>query len=239
VPSRLRSSAIAGDDAILREESFRIIRSNLEVALLDLERSSVVITSAYEGEGKTGVCVNLAISLALAGKRILVVDFDLRQPNTHVLLGGHNEIGLTDALLERASVRDSLQYIEIGAGATRQPTGLYLLPTGTPVSNPTELLGTPRVSRLLDVLARQADIVLLDAPPVLPVADTLVIGRMAAGAILVVEARRTPHGAVTRAKDALIRNQTRILGIVLNKQREREPGYGHRYGYGRANAGEA
>jgi Mrp family chromosome partitioning ATPase len=149
-----------------------------------------------------------------------------------VLLGGHNEVGLTDALLERSPVQQCLQYIEIGAGPTRQPTGLYLLPTGARVNNPTELLGTPRVARLLDVLARQADVLLIDAPPVLPVADTLVIGRMVAGAILVVEARRTPHGLVARAKDALIRNQTRILGIVLNKQREGDPSYGYRYGHG-------
>src|SRR6266571_5813396 len=143
---KLRASALAGDDATVREESFRIIRSNLEVALLDLERSAVVVTSAHVHEGKTGVCVNLAISLALAGKRVLVVDFDLRQPNAHVLLGGHNELGLTDVLLDRSPVGDSLQYIEIGAGPTRQPTGLYLLAAGATVSNPTELLGTPRVA---------------------------------------------------------------------------------------------
>lgn len=229
MPSRiLRGGFFAGDEASTREEAFRIIRSNLEVALLDLERSSVVVTSAYENEGKTGVCVNIGISLALAGKRVLIVDFDLRRPSIHHLLDAHNEAGLTDVLLDRSKVQDCLQYVEIGAGPTRQPTGLYLLPAGTRVTNPTELLGTPRVARLLDSLARQADVVLLDAPPVLPVADTLVIGRMAAGAILVVEARRTPHGAVARAKDALIRNQTRILGIVLNKLRGTDTGYGYR-----------
>jgi capsular exopolysaccharide synthesis family protein len=233
-----RSGTFASDNATLREEAFRILRSNLEVALLDLERSSVLITSAYEGEGKTGVCANLAISLALGGKRVLVVDFDLRKPSAHMLLEGHNEAGLTDVLLDRHPVKECLQYVEIGAGPTRQPTGLYLLAAGSPVTNPTELLGTPRVARLLDVLARQADVVLLDAPPVLPVADTLVIGRMAAGALLVVEARRTPHGAIARAKDALIRNQTRILGIVLNKQRERDTTYSYGgYGYVKA-AGE-
>jgi Mrp family chromosome partitioning ATPase len=85
------------------------------------------------------------------------------------------------------------------------------------VSSPTELLSTPSMRSLLEQLASQADLVLLDAPPVLPVADTLVIGRLAAGAVLVVEARKTPVPAVRRAKDALTRNQTRLLGVVLNK----------------------
>jgi Mrp family chromosome partitioning ATPase len=104
------------------------------------------------------------------------------------------------------------------------------------VSDPTELLATPRTAQLLEWLAEQADIVLLDTPPVLPVADTLVIGRLAAGAVLVVEARRTPAPAAKRAKDALTRNQTRLLGVVLNKYQARYAGYGYGdtsgYGYG-------
>ncbi len=110
--------------------------------------------------------------------------------------------------------------------------GLYFLSAGSPVSSPTELLATARMGRVLNGLAAQADIVLLDAPPILPVADTLVIGRMVAGAVLVVEARRTPVEAVRQSKDALTRNQTRILGVVLNKMDQREIGYGYGYGYG-------
>jgi non-specific protein-tyrosine kinase len=98
---------------------------------------------------------------------------------------------------------------------------------------------------LLEALSKQADIVLLDTPPVLPVADTLVIGRLAAGAVLVIEARRTPIPAVIRAKDALTRNQTRVLGVALNRLQDRDAGestgygYGYGYGYGSgASAGE-
>src|SRR5581483_1764235 len=95
------------------------------------------------------------------------------------------------------------------------------LAAGPRLANPTELLSTPRTAKLLESLSANADVVLIDAPPVLSVADTLVIGRLAAGAVLVVEAGRTPAPAAKRAKDALTRNQTRLLGVVLNKFRRK------------------
>lgn len=210
-----------------------MLRSNLQVAIADLANPIVVITSANAGEGKTSLCVNLAESLATAGYRVVVVDLDLRNPDSHRLLGGHNEVGVSEILLDRASIDDSLQYVELPPrGPAGQPAGLYFLATGAEVGNSAELLGTSRTRRLLDALAKQADIVLLDTPPVLPVADTLVIGRLAAGAVLVVEARRTPVPALERAKDALARNQTRLLGVVLNKLQPRDAGLGYGYGAG-------
>jgi non-specific protein-tyrosine kinase len=202
------------------------------VSLADLESRSVIVTSAYAGEGKTSTCVNLARALGLAGHRVVVLDLDLRHPDVHHWLGGHNEFGVADVLLQRRSVEDCVQFINLGDGAQRSQRGLYFVATGGPVGEPAELLGAGRMAKLLDVLAEQADIVLIDSPPVLPVADTLVIGRMAAGAVLVVEARRTPIPAVLKAKDALIRNQTRLLGVALNKLRPRDAEYGYGYGYG-------
>jgi capsular exopolysaccharide synthesis family protein len=208
------------------------LRSNIEVALQDLEGSSVILTSAYPGEGKTAVCVNLALALASSGRRVLVVDLDLRNPTAHSLLRGHNECGVTDVLLDRQPLKDCLQFLDAGFTPSRLAVGLYLLAAGVSVTEPAELLGAAKMASLLEGLTRQADIVLLDTPPVLPVADTLVIGRMAAGAVLVVEANRTPEFAVQRAKDALTRNQTRLLGIVLNKFEAQAGGYGYGYGYG-------
>lgn len=214
-----------------RDEVFRILRSNLLVALSEMERPMVVVTSALPDEGKTSICANLALSLAEAGLRVVAADVDLRHPNLHAWLGVHNEVGLSDVLLERCELDDALQFVSAG----RPGRGLYVLPTGPGVNDPTELLGSQRTSRLLGSLAEQADLLLLDAPPVLPVADALVIGRIATGAILVVESRRTPATLVQQAKNALIRNQTRLLGVVLNKMQPRDlaesapSGYG--YGY--------
>ncbi len=215
-------------------EAFRVLRSNLMVAISDLDNPVVAVTSAYAREGKTSTCVNLAESLVAAGPRVVLVDLDLRNPDSHRLLGAHNEAGVSDVLLDRRPLEECLQYVELPADDAGRPTGMYFLSTGPQVSNPTELLSTARTGRLLEALAGQADIVLLDTPPVLPVADTLVIGRLTAGAVLVIEARRTPLPSAKRAKDALTRNQTRLLGVVLNKFQARYAsyGYGDKYGYG-------
>ncbi|HEY3845153.1 MAG TPA: CpsD/CapB family tyrosine-protein kinase [Acidimicrobiales bacterium] len=230
------SAASVEDEQNSFAESLRILRSNLGVALLDLERPTVIFTSPNPDEGKTVICSNLAISFASAGNRVVLVDLDLRHPNAHKLVGAHNEFGVSDILLGRRTLEESIQYIGIPSPRGQGATGLYFLATGTPVANPTELLGSGRTRQLLDGLARQADLVLLDTPPVLPVADTLVIGRMAAGAVLVTESRNTAIDAVNKAKDLLTRNQTRLLGVVLNKFHRRDAagsfGYGYGFGYG-------
>jgi len=228
----------AGDAAVgVRDESFRLIRSQLLVMLADLNNPTVVVTSSLADEGKTATCAALAVSLARSGRRVVAVDVDLRHPNLHERFGAHNEFGLSDVLLGRVQLEDALQYIELEDDGQ----GFYFLATGSGTNNPTELLGTARIARMLDVLSGQADVLLLDTPPVLPVADTLVIGRMAAGAILVVESRSTPVPAVMQAKDALTRNQTRLLGVVLNKVQSRDltTGIGYGYGYGSRGDGGA
>jgi capsular exopolysaccharide synthesis family protein len=212
---------------IASDEAFRVLRSNLLVALSDLANPVVVITSANAGEGKTTVCAGLAASMASIGQRIVVVDFDLREPNVHRHFGAHNEVGVTSFLLDRKPLSECLQYVDLTPHG-EEGKGLYLLATGPAVSNPTELLTADRTRRLLEALSGQADVVLVDSPPVLPIADTLEIGRMAAGAVLVVEARRTEVGPALRAKDALIQSQTRMLGVIVNKvpRDEISAGYG-------------
>ncbi|MCU1428683.1 MAG: yveL [Actinomycetia bacterium] len=220
-------------------EAFRVLRSNLLVATGELDHPVVVVTSAFPKEGKTSTCVSLAESFAATGARVVLVDLDLRDPDSHRLLGTHNEIGVSDVLLDQRTFEDCIQWLEVGVTKHASPAGMYFLAAGPKVASPTELLSTPRTAKLLEGLAAEADIVLLDAPPVLSVADTLVIGRLAAGAVLVIEAGRTPVPAAKRAKDALTRNQTRLLGVVLNKFKSRlahsEPGsgdVGYGFGYG-------
>jgi capsular exopolysaccharide synthesis family protein len=167
----------------------------------------------------------------------VLVDLDLRHPTAHQLLQTHNEFGISDVLLGSRPLQDCLQQVEVGDPSGRGARSIYFIGTGPSVQNPTELLGSGRTARTLDGLAKQADLVLVDTPPVLPVADTLVVGRMASGAILVVESSATALQAVQQSKDLLIRNQTRIFGVVMNKFQPR-PGdesygyYGYGYGYG-------
>jgi non-specific protein-tyrosine kinase len=197
-------------------EAFRVLRSNLVVATAELAKPVVLVTSALEGEGKTSTCVGLAESLAATGQRVTVVDLDLRAAKAHRLLGALKEPGITDVLLGHRSLSECLQGIELASEAPPR-TSMRFLGAGTRVTNPTEALSARRMRDLLDELTAQSDIVLMDTPPVLPVADTLVIGGLAAGAVLVVEAGKTGVPDARRAKDALTRNRTRLLGVILNK----------------------
>lgn len=218
-------SAPESSDTPHFDESFRILRANLSVALADLTRPSVVITSAEAGEGKTTACCHLASAFAAAGQRVILVDLDLRHPDAHRLLGTHNEFGASDVLLGQRSLQESLQYLEPGIAFGTESAGLYFLAAGGAVVNPADVLAGGRTARLLESLAAQADIVLLDTPPVLPVADTLVIGRIASGAVLVTEGGRTGLESVEKAKGLLVRNHTRLFGVMINKFSGRDEVY--------------
>ena len=231
--ARPRVKRLSGrpDDGVARQEAFRVLRTNLLVSLAELDRPLVIVTSANANEGKTAVAGQLALSLVRARRRVVLVDVDLRHADVHRIVGAHNEYGVSDVLLGERDLRDALQFVRPDEGAD-DGSGLYVLAAGRPVHNPTELLSSARVGNILEELARQADIVLLDSPPVLPVADTLELGRIVAGAILLVESRVTSTTDAERAKAALTRNQTRLLGIVLNKVQSRDERVGYGYGYG-------
>jgi len=202
----------------------RVLRSNVLVAVEGAEHPVVVVTSARRGEGKTATCAGLARSLASAGRRVVLLDLDLRQPALHHRLGISNEVGAVDVLASSRPLGEALRFVAPVAGGR----GFYVLPAGQAVSNPTELLATPTAAGLLESVAARADVVIVDTPPVLLVADTLVVARRATGALLVVEAGRTPETEVRSACEALERNEVRVLGIALNKLDAREV----RLGYG-------
>lgn len=208
------------------DEAFRVLRANLTVALADIPKPSVVVTSANSGEGKTTACCQLGLAFAAAGQRVVIVDLNLRHAGAHRVLGGHNEFGAAEVLLGHHSLQESLQYLEPVISPDAESAGLYFLAAGGWVDNPADVLAGGRTARLLETLSGQADIVLLDTPAVLPVADTLVIGRIASGAVLVTEVGRTAMDAVEKAKDLLVRNQTRLLGVVINKFGTRAVGQG-------------
>ena len=222
-----RGTRATHDNRVTREESFRVLRTNVRVAIADLENPVVLVTSSVQGEGKTSVCTALARSLASSGQRVVLVDMDLRRPDAHNRLQVPNSRGVSDVLSRGVDIADAMTFVN-----TDRSNGLYFLAAGHGVENPTELLSSPATGQLLTGLARQADIVLIDTPPALPVADTLVIGRLAAGALLVIETGRVPTPTVLRAKASLTRNQTRVLGVVLNRHDPAAGTYGYGYGYG-------
>lgn len=247
---RMRGSTRRNDSAIAQTEAYRILRTNVMVALSAMAQPTVIVTSAYPNEGKTSVTANLAAALASAGYNVGLVDMDLRHPDLHRWFDGHHEAGVTDVLLRRRSLQECLQYRAVDTGLANTTGGVYLLATGLAVERPTELLSTSATAQLLQELveykpdqpgaqSREMDMVLVDTPPVLPVADALVIGRQVTGALLVVEAGKTAIGAVEQAKNTLTRSQTRLLGVIMNgRSSDLDSGYGYGYGYGYGDPGE-
>lgn len=204
-----------------RGEAFRTLRTNLRFVDIDNPPRTVVITSSVAGEGKSTTSCNLAITLASAGVRVILVEGDLRRPRVADYMGLEGAVGLTDVLIGRAALDDVLQ----PWGSSK----LAVLTSGALPPNPSELLSSSQMSDLLAQLVTRADVVLIDAPPLLPVTDAVILGRECDGAILIVRQGKTTKEQVTRAMDALSSVGARVLGTVLNMA----PAGGQRgYGYG-------
>ncbi len=223
-----RPLIVHADPLSPRAESFRALRTNLQ--FLDMGgRASFVITSSIPSEGKSTTTINLAIALADAGKRVALIDTDLRKPKVAEYLGMEGGAGLTDVLIGRAKVTEVMQ---VWGGRS-----LYVLPAGKIPPNPSELLGSRQMSMLLDMLEKDFDVVLCDAPPLLPVTDAAILARATSGALLVIAAGRTTKHQLTGAVEALNTVGAKLAGFVMSMVPTRGPdsyysAYGYGYGYG-------
>jgi len=211
-----------------RAESFRKLRTNLQFLNVDSRPRSFVITSSVPGEGKSTTAANLAISLAETGARVALVDGDLRLPRIAEYMGIEGAVGLTDVLIGRAELADVLQ--KWGR------SHLYVLPSGRVPPNPSELLGSRNMERLLTTLTSEVDYVIVDAPPVLLVTDAAVISKFTGGSILVAAAGRTTKGELTSAVSALENIGNSLMGVVVTMLPTKGP---DAYGYGTYAYGDA
>ncbi|MBD8218533.1 polysaccharide biosynthesis tyrosine autokinase [Microbacterium sp. CFBP 13617] len=224
-----RPLIVHADPLSPRAESFRALRTNLQ--FLDMGgRSSFVITSSIPSEGKSTTTINLAIALADAGKRVALLDTDLRKPKVAEYLGIEGGVGLTDVLIGRAEVNDVM--LPWGGRS------LYVLPAGKIPPNPSELLGSARMGALLTMFEKDFDVVLCDAPPLLPVTDAAILARVTSGALMVVAAGRTTRHQLTLSTEALGTVGAKLAGFVMSMVPTRGPdsyysayGYGYEYGY--------
>jgi receptor protein-tyrosine kinase len=207
-----------------RSEAFRLLRTNLQFLDLDENPKSFVITSAVPGEGKTSTATNLAMALASAGKRVLVVDGDLRRPSIAKLLGLETVVGLTTVLVGRSTLAETIQ--------VHQESGIHVLSSGPIPPNPTEILQSRATRDLLHGLRDMFDAVIIDAPPLLPVADAAIMATDADGAILVVRHAKTTKDQLRLAVTRLDQVNAKLYGYVVNMTpRRRRRGYDY-YGYG-------
>lgn len=211
-----RSSAVRKHPLIVRHdphgrvaESFRTLRTNLQYLDVDASSQSIVVSSPSAGEGKTTTAVNLALTIADAGARVVVVDADLRRSQLGAALELETAVGLTDVLVGRVTLDDALQGWGDGA--------LMVLPAGATPPNPSELLQGPAMANLLHALEGRFDVVLIDAPPLLPVSDAVILGTRTAGTILVCAVGATARGQLREAADKVEQVGGRVLGLVLTK----------------------
>jgi succinoglycan biosynthesis transport protein ExoP len=203
------------DDALgARSEAVRRLRTNLQFVDIANETKSIVITSSIPGEGKSTTAVNLAVSLADAGLRVLLIDADLRRPSIAEYLGLEGQVGLTTVLIGRAEVADVVQ--------PWQGSSLDILPAGQVPPNPSELLGSTAMSALLGTLAESYDLVLLDSSPLLPVTDAAVLSRLSGGALVVVGVDQIHRAQLRDAMESLTTVGVNVLGMVLNKVDRRD-----------------
>lgn len=207
-------------------EQYRILRTNLQSLRLQGGSKVIVVTSAVNSEGKSVTALNLALTLARQEQlRVVLVDADFRKSSVSNWLGlERGEEGLSNVLLRGGDLNGEL--------VTLKEPPLAILMAGAHPEHPSELLESGSMKRLLATLKARFDMVIIDAPPVLPVADPGIIAAHADGVILVVRAGKTQRKTVVQAQALLKQMRANVLGCVLTHVEYYLPGYGYRYGYG-------
>ncbi len=206
-----------------RTEAFRLLRTNLQFIDLDHQPRCLVISSAVPGEGKTMTSTNLAVALAQTGRNTLIIDADLRRPRVASTLGLDPAIGLTTALVGKTEIHDAIQ--------VHEASGLHVLASGAKPPNPTEILQSKITHDLIRRLRSSYDMVIIDAPPLLPVADASVLAKLADGVIIVVRHAKTTKDQVNEAINRLNQVGARLYGVVVNMVAKRAVGSYYYYYY--------
>jgi protein-tyrosine kinase len=189
-------------------EAYRALRTNLDFASLDKTLKTLVVTSAGVGEGKSTTLANLAVVSAQAGRKVLLVDADLRRPTLHQIFGLNNDTGLTTAMMDEAALAlPPLQ--ETGV------EGLSVLTSGPLPPNPAELMGSRRMEEVIATLTEWADQVFFDTPPVVAVTDAAVLATKVDGVLLVISAGKTRREYARTAVQRLEQINARLVGTVL------------------------
>jgi polysaccharide biosynthesis transport protein len=207
-------------------EAYRALRTAVQFLGVDREMKVMQVTSPRPGEGKTTTSTNLAVACARAGQRVVLVDCDLRRPRIHAFFGLPNDKGFTTAMV-------GATFDEVAQKVDGEPN-LSIISSGPIPPDPSELLSTRTASTFIRKLSQEVDLVVIDSPPVLVVADPLVVSRMVDGVILVVSADKTDRRQAADAADQLAQIEAPVVGTVLNAY-DLDSGsvYDYRYSYGR------
>lgn len=203
-------------------EQYRTIRTNLQFASVDEELNTILVTSASPEEGKSMTAANLAVVYSQQGKRVLLVDADLRKPTVHYTFRLNNIRGLSNLLVGELSVSETILPSDID--------NLDVLTCGPIPPNPSELLGSNRMKQFIETASSEYDLIIFDTPPVLAVTDAQVLANVVDGTLLVIRSKSTEYEAAITAKETLERAQAKLLGTVLNDQDKKDSNTYYYYG---------
>lgn len=208
-------------------ESYRMLRTNLRYLNIDEETKVVAVTSSNPAEGKTTTLCNLAITIAQAGQRVVLVDADMRKPRLHKTFTVSNNHGVVDILVEKTNYKMIVQQVE-------GIENLELITSGAIPPDPSELLESKAMVNLIAELKKDYDFVLVDAPPICSVTDAAILARLVDGVILVVASGETKIDSAKLSKKLLEKVDANILGVVLSKADTSKSGgyYYYYYEYG-------
>lgn len=190
-------------------EAYRSLRFNIECSVFDRGVQTITITSANRGEGKTTTALNLAVAYTQIGKKVILLDADLRNPSIHLAFGEDNSRGLTSFLTNQSGSNEIIRktYVE----------NLSIIMSGSKPSNPSELLLSKQMNSLLAELKQSYDLIIVDTPPILTLTDAKIMAAKCDGVLLVVEYGKVKRNIAKKVKEELMLSKAKLMGVVLNK----------------------
>jgi capsular exopolysaccharide synthesis family protein len=202
-------------------EQFRVARTNINFSMPDGELKTLLVTSSMPGEGKSTTAANLAYLFAQEGKRVILVDGDMRKPTVHYTFHLTNTIGLSNVLTKKVSVMEALNETDL--------ENLQIITSGPIPPNPAELLTASSMDDMIETLKETYDLIIFDAPPVLSVTDSQILANKSDGTVLVISAGVTDKVSVLKAKELLLASKAKIIGTVLNNFKLEKDHYYYQY----------
>ncbi|WP_342042993.1 CpsD/CapB family tyrosine-protein kinase [Bacillus sp. OTU2372] len=203
-------------------EQFRSFRTNIQYSSVDEELRTIMVTSSEPGEGKSTTIANLAVVFAQQGKKVLIVDADLRKPTLHYIFNVNNTFGFTTVLTKQKTLLKAIEQTE--------EENLFLLTSGPTPPNPAELLSSKSMEQFIVEAKEEFDMILFDTPPLLAVADPQIMANQCDGSVLVVLSGKTEIDHGKKSKDLLENAKAKLLGVVLNQVEAEQGGYYYYYG---------
>ena len=210
----------------IASEAYRTLRTNIDFSSLDKEVQTLLVTSSIPGEGKSTTAVNLGAAISNTGRKVLIVDADLRNPVQHKFFDFSNSKGLTSLMID-----DTLELINVVRKTDVED--FFILTSGPIPPNPAEILTSRKMRNFIKRLTGMYDMVIIDSPPVIAVSDASILASYTDGVVLVVGSGLASRDEARHARDQLQKVKANLLGVVLNKMPLNGSGYYYNYYYGR------